>query len=155
MFGIGSTEILVIIVVALVVLGPKSLPGIAKTVGKVMGEFRKVTTEFQRTMNAEVAQDEHEKLKKEAEEELFGDEKKDVATTSKTAPKEAQAEAKGEQVAEEATENKDTTVNVDSNSPLAQAVAKAEAEATEEANNEAKTEDAIVINAKANTAEKV
>ncbi len=72
MFGIGSTELIVIFVVALLVLGPKSLPGIAKTLGKVMGEFRRVTTEFQRTMNAEVAQEEHEKRKKEAEEELFG-----------------------------------------------------------------------------------
>ncbi len=74
MFGIGSTELLVILIVALVVLGPKSLPGIAKTVGKVMGEFRRVSTEFQRTMNAEVANEEHEKRKKEAEEELFGKE---------------------------------------------------------------------------------
>lgn len=72
MFGIGSTELLVILVVALIVLGPKSIPGIAKTLGKAMGEFRRVSTEFQRTMNAEVAQDEHEKRKKEAEEELFG-----------------------------------------------------------------------------------
>ncbi len=80
MFGIGSTELLVILVVALVVLGPKSLPGIAKTVGKVMGEFRRVTTDFQRTMNAEIAQEEHDKRKKEAEKELFG---QDDATESK------------------------------------------------------------------------
>ncbi len=142
MFGIGSTEILVIIVVALVVLGPKSLPGIAKTIGKVMGEFRKVTTEFQRTMNAEVAQDEHEKLKKEAEEELFGDDKKeDVASTSKVAPKEAEVttEAKADDpapdtsVQAEATANteEDKTDTIDANSPLAEAVAKAEAEAKE------------------------
>ncbi len=86
MFGIGSTELLVILIVALVVLGPKSLPGIAKTLGKVMGEFRRVSTEFQRTMNAEVAQEEHEKLKKESEEELFGTESKKTqhATTAES-----------------------------------------------------------------------
>ncbi len=72
MFGIGSTELLVILLVALVVLGPKSLPGIAKTLGKAMGEFRRLSTDFQRTMILEVAQEEHEKRKKEAEEELFG-----------------------------------------------------------------------------------
>ncbi len=72
MFGIGSTELLVILVVALIVLGPKSLPQIAKTLGKAMGEFRRVSTEFQRTMNAEVEQEDHEKRKKEAEKEIFG-----------------------------------------------------------------------------------
>ncbi|MEG2173596.1 MAG: Sec-independent protein translocase protein TatB, partial [Desulfovibrionaceae bacterium] len=72
MFGIGSTELLVIFVVALIVLGPKSIPQIAKTLGKAMGEFKRVSTEFQRTMNAEVENEEHEKRKKEAEEELFG-----------------------------------------------------------------------------------
>ena len=42
MFGIGGTELLVILVVALIVLGPKSVPQIARTLGRAMGEFRKV-----------------------------------------------------------------------------------------------------------------
>ena len=68
MFGIGSTEVLIILAVALVVLGPKNLPGIARTVGKAMGEFRRASTDFQRTINAEVVLEEHEqKKKKEAE----------------------------------------------------------------------------------------
>ena len=54
MFGIGGTELLVILVVALIVLGPKSVPQIARTLGKAMGEFRKVSTEFQRTLNTEI-----------------------------------------------------------------------------------------------------
>ncbi len=72
MFGIGGTELLVILVIALIVLGPKSVPQIARTLGKAMGEFRKVSTEFQRTLNTEIELDEHEKRKKEAEKELFG-----------------------------------------------------------------------------------
>lgn len=72
MFGIGGTELLVILVIALVVLGPKSVPQIARTLGKAMGEFRRVSTEFQRTLNTEIELDEHEKRKKEAEKELFG-----------------------------------------------------------------------------------
>ncbi|WP_165174894.1 Sec-independent protein translocase protein TatB [Desulfovibrio sp. ZJ369] len=67
MFGIGSTELLVILVVALIVLGPKSLASISRTLGKAMGEFRRVSTDFQRTLNAEVEQEEQEKRKKEAE----------------------------------------------------------------------------------------
>ena len=71
MFGIGGTELLVILVVALIVLGPKSVPQIARTLGKAMGEFRKVSTEFQRTLNTEI----------ELEKELFGTEQKATAAT--------------------------------------------------------------------------
>jgi len=41
MFGIGMTEILVILAIALVVLGPKKLPELAKTLGKAFGEFKR------------------------------------------------------------------------------------------------------------------
>ena len=64
MFGIGSTELLAILVVALLVLGPKNLPKIAHTLGRAMGEFRRVSTEFQRTLNTEIAfEEEAEKAK--------------------------------------------------------------------------------------------
>ncbi len=87
MFGIGSTELLVILLVALVVLGPKSLASVAHTLGKAMGEFRRVSTEFQRTLNTEIAFEEHSKKKKEAEEELFGEEKGgDAAAKTAEAP---------------------------------------------------------------------
>jgi Tat protein translocase TatB subunit len=43
MFGIGMPELLVIMAVALVVLGPKRLPEIARALGKAMGEFRRAT----------------------------------------------------------------------------------------------------------------
>ncbi len=82
MFGIGTTEILVILVVALIVIGPESLPKIAKTIGKTLGEFRKVSTEFQRTLNTEIALEEHAQRKKEAEDELFGDKKKQETSAS-------------------------------------------------------------------------
>ena len=58
MFGIGSTEFLVIILVALMVLGPRSLAKVTRTVGKYVGEFRRMSTDFQRTLNAEVAAEE-------------------------------------------------------------------------------------------------
>lgn len=66
MFGIGSTEFLVIIIVALLVLGPEHLPKIMRTVGKTVGEFRRLSTEFQRTINTEVAFDEEKQKKQEA-----------------------------------------------------------------------------------------
>lgn len=58
MFGIGSTELLLILVVALIVLGPKSLASVSRTLGKAVGEFRRVSTEFQRTLNFEAAKEE-------------------------------------------------------------------------------------------------
>lgn len=70
MFGIGTTEILLILAVALIVLGPKSLPKIARTLGKGLAEFRKVSTDFQRTLNTEIELEEREKRKQAAEERL-------------------------------------------------------------------------------------
>lgn len=89
MFGIGSTELLVILLVALVVLGPKSLASVSRTLGKAMGEFRRVSTDFQRTLNAEVEQEEHLKRKEEAEKEFFSPEARAehaAKTAAQTAP---------------------------------------------------------------------
>ena len=94
MFGIGSTELLVILVVALLVLGPKNLPKIAQTLGRAMGEFRKVSTEFQRTLNTEIAFEEeaekHAKAKKE-QEAVQARENKPVKAETSAAPEAASA----------------------------------------------------------------
>jgi len=46
MFGIGMPEFIVIMVVALIVIGPKKLPDLARALGKGMAEFRKATQEI-------------------------------------------------------------------------------------------------------------
>ena len=53
-----------ILVVALIVLGPKNLPKIANTLGKAMGQFQKASRDFQRTMNTEIALEEEQEKKK-------------------------------------------------------------------------------------------
>lgn len=58
MFGIGSTELLIILLVALIVLGPGKLAGVSRKLGRAMGEFRKVSNEFQRSLNVEAAREE-------------------------------------------------------------------------------------------------
>lgn len=61
MFGIGSTELLLILVVALIVLGPRNLPKIANTLGKAMGQFQRASRDFQRSINTEIAFEEEQK----------------------------------------------------------------------------------------------
>ena len=67
MFGIGSTELILILLVALVILGPKNLPKVANSLGRAMGEFRKASTDFQRNLNMEIAVDEENEKKKQNE----------------------------------------------------------------------------------------
>ncbi len=51
MFGIGVPELLVIMVVALVVLGPKRLPEVAKALGKALAEFRRATSDISQELS--------------------------------------------------------------------------------------------------------
>ena len=52
MFDLGWMELLVIGVVALIVVGPKDLPVMFKTVGNFVGKAKRMAREFQSTMNA-------------------------------------------------------------------------------------------------------
>jgi sec-independent protein translocase protein TatA len=53
MLGIGMPELIVIAVIALIVIGPDKLPGLAKTLGRIFGELKKATNEFKETMEVE------------------------------------------------------------------------------------------------------
>ena len=59
MFGsLGLPEILFILVVALLVFGPRRLPEIGRTIGKALGEFRRATTDLKRSIDTEVTLEE-------------------------------------------------------------------------------------------------
>lgn len=60
MFGIGMPELLLILAVALIVIGPKKLPDIAKALGRGLGEFKKATEEFKNTIDVESRQENQE-----------------------------------------------------------------------------------------------
>jgi sec-independent protein translocase protein TatB len=51
MFGIGMPEMILILAIALIVIGPKKLPDLAKSLGRAMREFKKATNEFKETMH--------------------------------------------------------------------------------------------------------
>lgn len=53
-FGIGPLELLIILVVALLVFGPKKLPEIGSVLGKAIREFRKATTEISQNISREM-----------------------------------------------------------------------------------------------------
>jgi Tat protein translocase TatB subunit len=59
MFGsIGGTELLLILVIALLVFGPRKLPELGRTVGKAMAEFRRASNDFKNTLEREIRTDE-------------------------------------------------------------------------------------------------
>ena len=53
MFGVGIPELLVIMVIALIVIGPEKLPDIAKTLGKAFYEFKNVIDGVKTSMDEE------------------------------------------------------------------------------------------------------
>src|SRR5260370_35352264 len=67
MFGIDSSELLLIAVVALVVIGPKELPGLLRTWGKWMAQMRGMAAEFRGHVDEMVRQSELDQGKKQLE----------------------------------------------------------------------------------------
>ena len=55
---LGMQEMLIILVVALIVFGPRKLPQIGKTLGKSIAEFRRTSTELRSTLEREVQMEE-------------------------------------------------------------------------------------------------
>ena len=64
MFGIDSPELLVIAIVALVVIGPKELPGMLRSWGKWMAQMRGMAAEFRGHVDEMVRQSELDDIKK-------------------------------------------------------------------------------------------
>ena len=59
--SIGTSELILVGIVALIFLGPRRCPNIAKKIGKIMAEFRGTANEFKETWQREVNFDEEAK----------------------------------------------------------------------------------------------
>lgn len=53
MFGMGMPEMILILAIALIVLGPKKLPDLAKSLGRAMREFKKATSEIKESIEVD------------------------------------------------------------------------------------------------------
>lgn len=94
MFGIDSSGFIIIMIVALIVIGPERMPGIMAKLGKFMGQMRAMTNDVKRSFQVEFERAELEKRKAEAMKELFPEDE--------AAQAEAQASAESEMAVEQA-----------------------------------------------------
>jgi sec-independent protein translocase protein TatA len=86
MFGIGMPELIVILVILLIVIGPQKLPDLARSLGKGLAEFRRATDDFKRNVEETAkAHEEKDKIAQEStvaekaqETEKSGEEKKET-----------------------------------------------------------------------------
>jgi TatA/E family protein of Tat protein translocase len=94
MFGIGMPEMLLLLALALIIIGPKKLPDLARSLGRAMREFKKATSELKETLDL----DEDLSEVKNA----FGDLKKDATDLITATPAEKKTAPDGGPIDEQA-----------------------------------------------------
>ena len=72
MFGIGMPELIIIFVIALIIIGPKKLPDLARALGKGMAEFRKATDDIKANLDMDGMEDELKGMEEELADSVSG-----------------------------------------------------------------------------------
>ena len=108
MFGIGPTELIIILVIALIVIGPSKLPDLARALGKGMAEFKKATREIKESLDLD---EDFEDVRKELVDTVSGlNGPLDLEASEKEEDKESQ-EVEISEESEEETEPQETEIN--------------------------------------------
>ena len=94
MLGIGMQEIIIILVVALIIIGPKKLPDLARALGRAMGEFRRTADDLKDNLDINGMKAEKEKLMRDITQNQLNLDKKPEADTSPPQAKETEKENK-------------------------------------------------------------
>jgi sec-independent protein translocase protein TatB len=76
MFDVGFSEMVVIAIVALIVIGPERLPAVARTVGTLLGRLRRYTNDVKAEVNRELQLEDVRKMQRELAEQARGLEQK-------------------------------------------------------------------------------
>lgn len=116
MFGIGSTELIIILVVALIVIGPQKLPDLMRTLGKGLSEFRSMSNDVKRTLDQEIASADEERRKQEvsAMEEKRRKEEQEASEKSSTTDSDNKDSASDGDESEGRTDSADIASSADS-----------------------------------------
>lgn len=153
MFGIGETELVLILVFAFMIFGPDKLPGMGKTLGRALRQFRNAQEGFSQVVQTEIVDPATEAMsdtpkKPNRQRQANLDEDADIETTDgeKTAPKKSEsfaerkrrleAERKAAEAAAEAAATEDASdaaADAAEGEPAAEAVAPVSAPAEPEA----------------------
>ena len=100
MFGVSFSELALVFVVALIVLGPKRLPGLVRKVGRWVGKARSMARDFQNQLENEINLDELNRMTETTAQQA-------QATTPADAPSAFSGDLPPVQVAADSTENAD------------------------------------------------
>ena len=90
MLGIGMQEIIIILVVALIIIGPKKLPDLARALGRAMAEFRRAADDLKENLDINGMREEKEKMMQDLKQTKFS--KDSDAKESKDPTKTGEAE---------------------------------------------------------------
>jgi len=127
MFGIDSSELLLIAIVALVVIGPKELPGLLRTWGKWMAQMRGMAAEFRGHVDEMVRQSELDEVKKQLTDASTGIDLQSLDPTKQIRSHIEEGVAEGEKALAEAKANIDNPLAEPESAPQIAAEPAAEA----------------------------
>jgi sec-independent protein translocase protein TatB len=91
MLGIGMQEIIIILIVALIIIGPKKLPDLAKALGRALGEFRRAADDLKENLDINGVKEAKDKLMRDINQTQFA---KDSSTEEKEEPPQAEVTEK-------------------------------------------------------------